>query len=380
MSSAVTVRAVANARQRLEFIKMPWQIYRNVPRWVAPLIADQKKYLDPKRGPFYEFGQAELFIAYRDGKAVGRISAQINRRHEKLFEDQKGFFGFFECEDDVEVAQALFDRAQQSLEQSGCRIMEGPYSFSIYDEIGVLIEGFEYDPYVLTVYNRPYYASLFESSGFVKSVDWYAFRCESLKTGKSVQEKYGKLSKRILSRKSLTMRQMEPGKHFNRDAAIVKELFKSSFDRNWGHVPLSELEFERIAQFVKLIICPQLSLIAEVNSKPVGFSLVVRDANQAIKKLNGRLYPIGFIRLFASLKKTNRCRLILMGMLEEYRGKGYELPFYVHLAEHCAESGFDECELSQVVENNAGLMRSLEKIPDLSRYKTYRIFQKAIGS
>ena len=379
MNSAVEVQPVSNAKERLAFIKMPWRIYHGDSRWVAPVIADQKKFLDPKRGPFYEYGQVELFIAYRDGQAVGRISAQTNHRHDELFDDQKGFFGFFDCEDDLEVAQALFARAQEHLENSDRKIMEGPYSFTIYDEIGVQIEGFENDPYVLTVHNKPYYASLFENAGFDKSIDWYAFRGEYLGTGKSTAKKYGKLSKRVLSRASLKMRQMNNGKYFNRDAAIIKELFKTSFDRNWGHVPLSDKEFERIADFVKRIICPELSLIAEVDGKPVGFSLVVYDANPAIKQLNGRLYPFGFIRLLASLKKTNRCRLILMGMLEEFRGKGYELPFYVHLAEHCNEYGFNEGELSQVVESNSGLMRTLEKIPDLTRYKTYRIYQKAIG-
>ena len=128
----------------------------------------------------------------------------------------------------------------------------------------------------------------------------------------------------------------------------------------------------------RFTFCPELSLIAEVNGKPVGFSLVIYDANEAIKKLDGRLYPFGFIRLLANLKKTKRARLLLMGMSEEYRGKGYELPFYVYLAEHCGTCGFDEVELSQVAENNVGLMRTLEKIPDLARYRTHRIYQKGI--
>jgi GNAT superfamily N-acetyltransferase len=379
MASVVDVRQVQNAKERFAFIKLPWRIYQDDPRWVAPVIADQERFLDPKHGPFFEHGQAELFLAYRDGQAVGRISAQVNRHHDGLFDDGKGFFGFFDCINDPEVARALFDRAQRSLEAHGRKTMEGPYSFTIYDEIGVLIDGFPYDPYFLTVYNKPYYANLFEHSGFEKTVDWYAFRGEYLGTGKSVTQKYGALSKRILSRASLNMRHMDTGKHFEREAAIIKELFRTAFDGNWGHVPMSEKEFDRIADFVKLIVCPELSLIAEVNGKPVGFSLVIYDANYAIKKLNGRLYPFGFIRLLANLKKAKRCRLILMGMLEEYRGKGYELPFYVHLAEHIKACGFDEAELSLVVETNAGLLRTLEKIPDLQRYKTYRIFHKTIG-
>lgn len=378
MPPQIEVRPVKTAKERLAFVKMPWRIYRDDPRWVPPVISEQAKYLNPKRGEFFSFGDVELFLAYRDGKPVGRVSAHVNRRHDEQFADGKGFFGFFDCENDPEAARALFASAEKYLARHQRKSIEGPYCFTIYDEIGVLVEGFDYDPYIMTLYNKPYYGALLEQTGFEKCVDWYAFRCD-LGTGKSVNKKYGKLSKRILSRASLTMRQMDPGKNFQRDAGIIKHIFKNAFEQNWGHVPMSEPEFERIAGFIKMIICPELSLIAEVDGVPVGFSLVIYDANHILKNLNGRLFPLGYWKLLTGLKKTNRVRLILMGMLEEYRGKGYELPFYVHIAEKCDDLGISECELSIVVENNTGLLRTLDKIPDMERNKTYRIYHKAIG-
>ena len=151
---------------------MPWQIYRDDPHWVPPVIADQKKFIDPWRGPFFTHGsQARLFLARRNGQFVGRISAQVNQRHNDVYADGKGFFGFFDCDDDQEVCSALFTAAEDYLRNHGCSVIEGPFSFSIYDEIGILIDGFDTDPYVLNLHNKAYYSRLVENAGFSKSVD-----------------------------------------------------------------------------------------------------------------------------------------------------------------------------------------------------------------
>ncbi|MEM8734825.1 MAG: GNAT family N-acetyltransferase, partial [Planctomycetota bacterium] len=251
---------------------MPWKIYGDDPHWVPPVISDQKSVLNPEKGPFFEHGEAELFLAYEDGKPVGRLSAHINRRHDAIYGDEKGFLGFFECVDNAAVASKLFDHAAEYLRTRNRTRMEGPYSFSIYDEIGIQLDGFEQVPYVLTAHTRPYYRELFERNGFSKSIDWYAFRVDASKPNTAMHQRYDRIRSRIEKLGRLDLRQMDRGKNFARDAEIVKKIFSDAWEKNWGHVPMSDSEFERVAEFIRLIVCPELSLIAEVDGQPVGCS------------------------------------------------------------------------------------------------------------
>ena len=172
----IEMRHVRSAPERATFVKMAWQFYRQDAHWVPPLIGDQLAFIDPARGAFFDHGEAELFLAYRGETPVGRICAHVNTRYDSYFEDRKGFIGFFECENEPATAQALFASAGRWLRERGRRVAEGPLSFGVYDELGVLVSGFDSDPYVLTSHNPPYYPSLFESGGWEKSVDWHAFR------------------------------------------------------------------------------------------------------------------------------------------------------------------------------------------------------------
>ncbi|MBA7626767.1 Protein YghO [subsurface metagenome] len=364
---------VRSSRQRLRFIKMPWSIYRGDSHWVPPLIADQKVFLDPERGVFFDHGEAELFLALREGKSVGRISAQVNFLQDKIYGDDKGFFGFFECENDQETANALFRAGEQFLKNRGKKVIEGPLSFGIYDEIGVLIHGFDCDPYVLTLHNPPYYRDLIEGAGFVKSIDWYAYRGF---TDQQVEEKLFRARDRVLQTPGFKLRNVNL-KQVRQEAEIIRTLFHSAWDRNWGHVPFTDREFYRLVHEMLKIVIPELSFIAEIDNRPVGFALSIYDANEAVKKTGGRLFPIGFIQLLVNLKRTDRFRHILMGMLEEYRNRGFEIAFYINIAENAYRLGFREVEMSLVVENNVAMRNSLKHLP-VEIYKTYRIFKKAI--
>ncbi|MGA2480555.1 MAG: hypothetical protein ABSG63_17530, partial [Spirochaetia bacterium] len=172
----IEIRRADTPRERSVFVKMAWQFYRDDPHWVPPLIGDQLQFIDPAKGVFFEHGEVALFLAYRGTHPVGRISAQVNQRYDTYFQDGKGFVGFFECEDDTETATALFAAAAAWLRGKGRRVMEGPMSFGVYDETGILVQGFATDPYVMTGHNPPYYQRLFEETGWQKSIDWYAFR------------------------------------------------------------------------------------------------------------------------------------------------------------------------------------------------------------
>ena len=355
---------------------MPWPIYRNDPHWVPPIIAEQKIFLDPQRGVFFDHGKASLFLAYRDGMPVGRISAHINYLHDGQYRDKKGFFGFFECEDDQRVADALFERAVSYLRENDRKISEGSLSFGIYDEVGILVEGFDSDPYVLNVHNPPYYGRLIESAGYEKSIDWYAYR--GLLAGvNTVDERLFRIKDRTLTRAGVTIRPVNL-KAKEQEQRTVKALFHSAWDENWGHVPLSEREWHRLFHEMQRFLVPDLTLIAEKDGVPVAFTLTTYDANEAVKKINGRLFPFGFVRLFRNLKKTRNIRLILLGVLPQYRGRGIENALVLHVSQRGYEMGFHEMEQSLIVETNEPMLRALNYYP-VKRKKTYRLFKKNLS-
>jgi len=373
----IEIRRVRTAQDRTEFVKMAWRFYRKDPHWVPPLIGDQCAFIDPTRGVFFEHGEAELFLAFRGENPVGRISAHVNGRYDEHFHDLKGFIGFFECEDNQETAQALFTSAENWLRTKGRRTVEGPMSFGVYDEIGILVEGFDTDPYVFTSHNPPYYQRLFENAAWQKSVDWYAFRGRADVFSKDLDPRYFSLSQRVLKRDGMTMRSMDMKNHLEREAQIVQSIFASAWDKNWGHVPLSDKEFSRLKEGVKQFVVPELSFVAELNGTPIAFALSIYDANVAVKKVNGHLFPFGFITILTQGKKTRRFRLILMGVLEEHRRQGIEIALIAHVIEEGLRRGFKEVEMSQVVETNEPMISSLEHLP-VERYKTWRVYRKDI--
>lgn len=374
--SQIEIRPVRSARERMTFIKLPWQINAHDPCWVPPLVEDMRSFINPKKGVFFQNGEAELLLAYRGGRPVGRLSVQVSRRHQAIYNDGKGFFGFFECEDDPEGARRLFEHGERFLRTKGCTQLEGPYNFTIYDEIGVLVDGFDTMPYLMNVHNPGYYDALLAACGLHKAVDWYAFRISARALSEEWPERLIKLSDRIVARSGARIRPMERA-HFDRDAQIVKQTFNQAWSRNFGHVPFSEGEFARMASALKHLIIPELSFVAEVDGKPVGFALSAYDANPLVREIDGRLFPFGFIRLLRGAKKVKRFRMMLMGVLEQYRNRGYEAAFYVQVIQRGLELGMRECEVSNIVETNEPMLRSLKNLP-VDRYKTHRVYEKHI--
>ena len=371
----VEILPVRSKRERFLFITMPWKLYLNEPHWVPPTIFEQKKFIDPKRGVFFDHGEGILFLARKHNKIVGRISAHINYIHDQIYHDDKGFFGFFECENNQQTANALFQAAIDYLKQKGKKYIEGPFSFGIYDEIGVLVDGFNTDPYILNIHNPLYYRDLLERAGFEKSVDWYAYRCTS---DIQLDEKLFLARDRVLKRPGFHLRNINL-RELKKEVEIIIEIFHSAWKNNWGHVPFTDRELERLLHGLARFAIPELSFIIELNATPVAFALCLYDANVLLKQLNGRLFPFGFIRLLVpNRRKINRFRLILMGVMEKYRNRGLEIPFYTCIAEKAPKIGFREMEISLVVENNIPLLSTLQHLP-VELYKTYRIYKKHLA-
>jgi GNAT superfamily N-acetyltransferase len=369
------IKTVRTRADRLRFIKMPWHLYQDDPHWVPPLIYDQKKFLNPGKGVFFDHGEAELFLALRGQRIVGRISAHVNHLQDELYGDGKGFFGFFECEDDPEAAGALLEAAEAYLKDKKKLSIEGPMNFGVYDEIGILVDGFDSDPYVLNLHNPPYYQELLTGAGYTKAIDWYAYRGYTRDSVK-VDPRLFHVRDRVLRRPDLKIRNVNL-KQFPSEAKIVKGIYDQAWKENWGHVSLTEREYQRIVHDLVRFVIPEISFVAEVEGVPVGFALSIYDANVAVKKLNGRLFPFGFLRLLTNAKKTDRFRHILMGILKEHRNQGIEIAFYAAMADHAEAAGLREVEMSLIVEDNEAMRGSLKHLP-VEIYKTYRIYRKEL--
>jgi GNAT superfamily N-acetyltransferase len=371
--------SVVEVRSRTEqdqFIKFPWRIYRNDPAWVPPLIIERKAFLDRKRHSFYQHGNAALFLAKRNGEIVGRIMASDDPNYNALHQSNVGCFGLFESTDDVDVAAALLERAAEWLRRRGRSEIMGPIDYSTNYVCGLLIDGFQHPPTVLTAHNPPYYARLIEACGFEKVKDWYAWwfdpdNAPVSRLRRLVDARARKTSVKI---RPIDLRRLAD--ESQRLAAVFNEAWKN----NWGFVPFTQAEAKNMATEMRPIIDPRMTLIAEIDNAPVAFVICVPDINVALHRINGRLtrfgLPIGLIKLLCHRRKIRNARFIALGVLEKYRRAGIAEMLVLQVLEEGASRGF-KGELSMTLEDNVMINRFIEAI-GAQRYKTYRIFKRTL--
>jgi hypothetical protein len=374
----IEVRRVENNRMMRDFIMFPWsaKIYENDPAWVPPIISDLKKLFDPGRGYFFEIGDAEFFLAYKNGRSVGRITAHVNHLYEKKYDNDTGFFGFFEAINDSEVARALFDTASDWLKFNGKKVMNGPQSFSIYDSVGFEVEGIDKMPTVGLFHFAPYYKDLAEACGFTKCIDWHCFLVKRIKYAQ--HEPYlEEIRKSLLKGTDVEFKNLDKREMAKR-VKDVQHIFNVAWEGNWGHLPLTDKQFEMIFQELKMFIIPELAIFAEKDGKTIGFIISVPDINPALRILNGRLYPWRLLRFMRGAKKTKRIRTVIMGVLPEFRGQHIDDIFYLKTIEEGIRLGFWESDCSLIAETNRKMIGALKPLfPDL--YKTYRIYERSIA-
>lgn len=375
--SEIVINRVTNEVDKLKFIKFPWKIYKNYPNWVPPLIFDVKNNLDTRKNPFYQHAKVELFLAYKGAEIVGRIAAIVNDMHNKFHEDKVGFWGYFECIDDKEVAAALFDSARDYLLSNGMDTMRGPINLSTNDELGLLMDTYDKTPYILTLYNPEYYVKLIEDYGFTKAKDLYAYLLTSdIINEKKQMDKLERVSNIVLKREGLSIRKVNFSK-LNDEVEILHTVYNNAWEKNWGFVPMTKDEFFHIAKMLKAIADPDYVFIAETKEKPVGFSITLPDYNQIFKKMNGKLFPFGAIKLLTGKKKINRIRVMAMGIVREFHKKGTEAVFIRNTIINGVNKGVLECEISWVLEDNTPMVQTAENL-GAKRYRTYRLYDKKL--
>ena len=354
------------------FVRLPWRLYREDPCWIPPLITGQEELLGFRPHPFYDRSKSQSFLVTRGTRDVGRITAIVNVAHVERFSENRGFFGFFECEDDSEAARHLFEAASTWLHDQGMDTIRGPVNPSLNYECGLLIEGFHTPPFFMMTHNLPYYAKLVESCGFEKIEDLYAFWGE-MSMLESLDTKLAVMVEGVKERFGVVVRPLDRSR-FEEEVRMFLDIYNSSLGGTWGFVPLSDREVRHIAASLKHLIVPELALVAEVDGKPIGSVICLLDYNERIKKIDGKLFPFGFLRLLWNKKGIKRMRAISTNVVPEYQAWGIGLVLHASLVPRLEKWGMKEAEFSWVLESNHLSKRTLERGGAVVT-KKYRIYQ-----
>jgi GNAT superfamily N-acetyltransferase len=368
------VTLATSKKERKEFIDFPYEHYEGDEHWIAPLKMEQKKLIDKDKNPFYENGEIALFLAEQDGEICGRIAAIQDRRYNEHHGNKTGFFGFFECIDDESVSKLLFKVAEDWLRERGHTDMLGPANPSLMDEVGILIDGFEYDPSIMMPYHKPYYDDLIQSCGLKKEMDMYAFRVTQATVALDRMYKAEEIVRRRMPK--LRIREVDTD-NLEEEVEIVRYIFNRAWSKNWGFVPLTKKELEDLADDLKLILDPKVAHIAEIDNEPVAFSIGLPDLNQVLKRMDGTLFPTGIFKLLWYRREIDQIRTALMGVLPEYQGKGIDALLHKETIINGKEAGYKSSELSWVLQTNTEMIRVAEKI-GAKIEKKYRMYSKEL--
>ncbi len=377
MANSVTVRPIP-FREIEGFLRLPWQIYRCDPCWVPPILSEQKKLLDTAVNPFWQHAERELFVAEMDGRPVGRVAAIVNHTHNSLYGERAGAFGFFECIDDQAVASALLDAVAQWLRARGMEVVRGPLSPSTNDECGLLVEGFDGPPVFMMPYNPPYYARLLENWGLKKRVDLLAYLGRRDTVGPEWVERKRRAVQHLMQKLGIAVRSVDL-KRYRDEMRRFVDVYNRAWAGNWGFVPLTEAELDFMAASLKPILVPDLLLMAERGGQTVGVSLTLPDYNVAIRKINGRLYPLGILKVLWYVKtgKIKRIRFMALGVLPEYQKVGIGAALMLETYFRAYRMGYQEGEMSWILEDNP-LMRNTPESVGLAPYRRYRIYERSL--
>jgi GNAT superfamily N-acetyltransferase len=367
----VEIRPVATRRDLAAFIKLPFSLYRNERNWVPPLIFEVRRRLDRSRNPFFEHAEAEYFLARRAGRVVGRITAHVDRHFNEFQDNRWGLFGFFECEDDAEAAGALLDAAEGWLRERGRDRMVGPMDFTTNDECGLLIEGHDRPPIILTPWQHPYYQRLLDGAGLEKAMDLLMW--ELRVTGRDkVHPALWEMAAKVESEHGITTRSMRK-RDLEAEVNRFLQVYNAAWERNWGFVPLTDAEVRHYAKELKPVLDENWAFIAERDGEVVGAALTVPDFNQVLAHMNGRLLPVGWAKALWHRRKIDRVRVFALGVKPEYQHTGVAAKFYEMHFDAAARTPQSWGEMGWILEVNKPMNRAMEGMGGkvVRRYRLY---------
>lgn len=360
------------------FIKVPWSLYASDPCWVPPLLVERKWHLSEKN-PYFKHAEFQAWIARRGDRMVGRISAQVDQLHLQQHNDATGFFGFLEAEDNAETFHALLQAAEEWLREKGMQRIRGPFSLSINDECGLLVEGFDSPPPIMMGHALPYYGKRVEEQDYVKEQDLLAYRVDP-KLAR--QPHLDPLTKRFSRRVKVRMMRRD---RFEEELDIIRDIFEDAWAENWGFIPFTPAEFTELGKNLKFLVGPESVSIAEVDGEAVAMMVMFPNINEMIRDLNGRLLPFGWLKLLWRLKISGArsSRVPLMGVRRRYQGTmmgaALALMTIAPIHEFACRKKIAEVDMSWILEQNQGMRKIIEMISN-NPYKRYRIYQKDLNA
>jgi len=378
----LVIKPVENIEDRKAFLSFPWRVYKDDPYWVPPIFSERVHFTDPKKNPFFENNEAQLYLALRGEEIVGTIAAFTNRRHNEHQNENIGFFGFFEVLEDYEAAEALLKTAENWSREKGFFALRGPAQWNTNDECGLLVDGFDDSPRILMTYNPRYYVDFVERAGFKYARDLWAYQLPVKDFMDNIGERLERITTKILERKEVTIRKLNM-KIYDEEVAKVKLLYNEAWSQNWGFVPMTDGEFDQLADELHDILDPDLTYIAEKDGKTVGFSITLPDLNEPLLKA----YPkpntpewwtmVKLVWNWKILKKVSWVRVLVLGVIPEYRTLGIDALFYYKSAQAALKKGMKMAEMSWILDNNDKMNRPIIAM-GAEVYKTYRFYEKAL--
>jgi GNAT superfamily N-acetyltransferase len=374
---SVSIRPVRTRRELKRFIEFPFDLYREQPLCVPPLKLERRLFLSRRMNAFFSHGEAEYFLAYREGRIVGRISAHVNHAFNDYQRKNWGWFGFLEFEQDPEVLQALLDAAASRLREQGRERMVGPASFAMNDESGVLIEGFELRPMILQPWNPPYYQQLIEQSGMTKAMDLLMWNLEVSDRDKVLPVIF-ELAEKVQSEHGIRVRPMRR-RQLRKDMDAFAEVYNAAWSKNWDFVPYSKKDLDSYAQELQLVFDKHWFMIAEREDtgEVVGMAITVPDVNQVLARMKGRLLPLGWWHFLNKGRTVDRVRVGFLGVKPEYQHTGVAAKLYVEHFNAAAERPQHGGEMGWILETNEPMNRAMEAMGG-EVVKRYRVYQRAL--
>lgn len=369
----INIKKVETKKDIHRFILFPWEVYKDDPNWVPPLLVDFQEKIDKKKNPFFEHSEMELFLAFKDGKITGRIAAILDKNHNKFHDEKVIFFGLYESFEDLETARSLLDKVALWGRERGMEILRGPMNISMNDECAFLLDSFDSPPVIMMPYNPPYYLELMEKCGLAKAKDLYAFY---MRADHKIDKRLKEVINKVKEKTSITVRTVDM-KNIDEEAEKIKYVYNNGWENNWGFVPWTENEMNHMIKKLKQVADPDIVIMAEDKGKPVGFAFGFPDYNEVIKKINGRLTPLRILQFLYYKKKIKGMRTMVFGIIREYRQIGLSYLLFSELQKNAIKKGYEWSETSWQLEDNDAINRFTESIGG-KLYKKYRIFEKRI--
>lgn len=361
-------------RDLATFIRVPFDVYRDDPHWVAPLVSDEVVRLTPGKNPFFEHGEAAYFMARDNGRPVGRVAASVDQNHDRVHGEKQGAFGFFEARS-ADITAALLKAAEGWARSKGATVARGPLSFTTNDECGLLVDGFGRSQPLLMPYNPPEYGAWIEAAGYRKAKDLHSFQLPGPFRASPAFQRIADMSRR---RAGVVTRPINM-KRFQDELAIVKRIYNSAWEKNWGFVPMTDAEIDHMAKQLKPAVIPEFTRFAEVNGEAVAFILYVPDVNLALKPARGRLFPFGIFHVLFGLPRIREGRLMALGVVPEYRRTGLAPTLVTDLGEALTKSGYTLSTVGWTLEDNEAV-NHLALDYGCTRSAVHRMYEKPLGA